>query len=123
MFVECYHNHDLMTILDLEGNLRCNVYGSNWKNGDIVQIYNFGDVFFRGNQIIASYSGEEMRAEDRSPTKLLIFSTNGDYIKTLDIGHRIIDLCYDEQNDRIIFVFNDMIQFGYLQLSDEMLES
>ena len=31
-FVECYDHHDLMTIYDLEGNLKCNIYGSKWNN-------------------------------------------------------------------------------------------
>lgn len=114
--VECYHNLDLMTIMDIDGNLKYNVYGENWNNRDANRLDHFGDTFFRGDKIIASYSGGDMRTEDRFPNKLFVFDINGDYIKTLDIGYRISDLCYDEENDRIIFSFDDIIQFGYLSL-------
>lgn len=53
---------------------------------------------------------------------MLIFNLNGDYIKTLDIGYKIVDFCYDIQNDRLVFNFEDMIQFGYIDLDDQLLE-
>lgn len=121
--VECYHNHDLITIMDLDGNLKCNVYGNNWNSRDESQLQHFGKVVFRGDKIIASYSGENRLTEGYYPTKLLVFSINGDYIKTLDIGYRISDFCYDEQNDRLVFNFDDMIQFGYLQLDDNLINT
>jgi len=118
--VECYHNLDLMTIMDLDGNLKYNVYGQNWNNRDANQLYHFGKAFFRGDKIIASYSGGDMRSEDRFPDKFFIFDLNGDYIKTLKIGYRISDFCYDEENDRIIMNFDDIIQFAYLELNGLM---
>ena len=120
-FVECYANHDLMTIMDLDGNLKCNVYGSNWNDGKIIQIYHFKDVVFKGDKIIASYSGRDKHG-NTLPDKLLVFNINGDYIKTLDIGYKIVDFCYDERNERLLFAFDDMIQFGYLALNESMLE-
>lgn len=56
------------------------------------------------------------------PEKLLVFNINGDYIKTLDIGYKILDLCYDERNESLLLAFDDMIQFGYLTLNESMLE-
>lgn len=120
--VECYHNYDLITIMDLDGNLRYNIYGSNWNSRDESKLYHFGDIVFRKNKIIASYSGKEMRTRDHLPHEVLIFDINGDYIKTLDIGYRISDFCYDKLNDRLIFNFDDIIQFGYLQLDDKLIE-
>lgn len=120
--VECYVNHDLMTIMDLDGNLRYNIYGSNWNNGNKLQNRYFGDIIFRGDKIITSYSGGDWNTNDYYPTKLLIFHVNGDYIKTLDIGYRINHFVYDSQNDRLIFNFEDMIQFGYLPLTDDLIE-
>ena|SRR5690554_4680269 len=115
--VECYHNLDLMTIMDINGNLKYNVYGQNWNNRDASRLYHYGNVFFREDKIVASYSGGDMRTEDRLPDKLFIFDINGDYIKTIEIGYRISDLCYDEENDRIIFALDDVIQFAYLELN------
>jgi hypothetical protein len=120
--VECYHNHDLMTIMDLDGNLKYNIYGRNWNRKDASQLQHFGKVVFRGDKIIASYSGGNRLTEEYYPTKLLIFNINGDYIKTLEIGYRISDFCYDKQNDRLIFNFDDMIQFGYLALNDSIFD-
>lgn len=116
--VECYNNHDLMTIMDLDGNLKYNVYGGNWNNRDASRLQHFGGVVFRGDKIIASYSGGNRLTEEYYSTKLLIFNIKGDYIKTLDIGYRISDFCYDKQNDRLIFNFDDMIQFGYLEMNN-----
>ncbi|SFL52180.1 hypothetical protein SAMN05216357_12648 [Porphyromonadaceae bacterium KH3CP3RA] len=117
MLVECYHNYDLMIIMDLDGNLKSNIYGSNWNRRDASRLQHFGKVVIRGDKIIASYSGGNRLTEEYYPSKLLIFNINGDYIKTLDIGYRISDFCYDKQNDRLIFNFEDMIQFGYLEMN------
>jgi hypothetical protein len=120
-FVECYHNHDLMTIMDLDGNLKYNVYGGNWNSRDASRLQHFGSVVFGGDKIIASYSGGDWNTEEYYPDKLLIFNLNGDYIKTLDVGYKIADFVYDDQNDRLIFNFDDMIQFGYVTLNDDLL--
>ena len=51
-------------------------------------------------------------------TKLIVFNTDGDYVRTLDVGYKINHFCYDEENNRLIFNFNDDIQFGYLDLNN-----
>lgn len=116
ILVECYHNHDLITILDLNGNLRRNIYGENWNSGDSDKIHHFGKVIFIGNNIVASYSGGNWLTDEYYSKDLLVFDLNGDYIKTLKIGYRISDFCYDNKNNNIIFNFEDVIQFGYLNL-------
>lgn len=45
-----------------------------------------------------------------------MFNITGDYLKTLDIGRRINDLCYDEENKRIIMNLDDEYQFAYLDI-------
>lgn len=114
--VECYSNYNLMTILDLNGNLKCNVYGSNWDSLESEKIHNFGKVAFCKDKIVVSFSGENRMTNEYFPTQIMIFKTDGDYIKTLKVGYRIADFCYDEQNNRLIMNFEDMIQFGYLDL-------
>ncbi|WP_313382193.1 6-bladed beta-propeller [Proteiniphilum saccharofermentans] len=120
IFVECYINRNLMTIMDLDGNLKYNIYGSNWNSRDPLRHY--GDIIFRKDRIIVSYSGGNWNTEEYYPDKLLIFNLDGDYIKTLDIGYRIVDLIYDPQKDRLVFNFEDMIQFGYLALDDDLVD-
>lgn len=114
--VEAYHNHDLMTILDFNGNLISNVYGKNWKSRDSNKIHHFGKVIFIGKMIVASYSGGNWLTDEYFPTKLLVFDIEGNYVKTIETGYRISDFCYDDKNNNIIFSFEDVIQFGYLNL-------
>ena len=69
--------------------------------------------------IVATYSGGDYNQE-YFPTKILIFDLTGNYIKTLDVGYKISDCCYDETNNRIVMAFDDEIQFGYLNLNTLM---
>ena len=116
IYVECYSRHDLMTICDMDGNLKCNVYGPNWDNGSgKVKKHHYGEATFCGDKLIASYAGGDYRT-DYEPTKLLVFDTAGNYLKTLDIGRKIIHICYDKDNNRLIMNLNDEYQFAYLDL-------
>ncbi|RHR91212.1 6-bladed beta-propeller [Parabacteroides sp. AF14-59] len=122
-YVECYSFYDLMTICDLDGNLKFNIYGPNWKTEKSKKQY-YGKVIYCKNNILALYSGEnnfvvtkDKGIKSNHPTQIIIFDKNGDYIQTLETGYQIIDFCYDKDNNRIIMVFNDNIQFGYLDLN------
>ena len=114
IYVECYLYHDLMTICDINGNLKYNVYGPNW---DSLNSNCYFNVLFCKKNIFASYY-EKDNAKN-SPSKILIFNTDGDYIKTLDIGYKIIqNFCYDRDNNRILLCLDSEIQFAYLSLDD-----
>lgn len=120
IYVECYSRHDLMSICDLEGNLLHNVYGNNWSK-DSDETHHYGFVEICGDKIFASYSGGNRFSDEYYPTLIHVYDTEGDYIKTLDIGYRISHFCYDKQNNRLVFNFEDIIQFGYLQLEEETI--
>lgn len=123
IYVECYKHHDLFTICDLDGNLKYNVYGKQWDNKTSNAKRYFGDVVICNNRILASYSaGRDNFSKDYLPTQLLVFDINGNYIHTLDIGYRIVEFCYDKQNNRLIMHLDDMIQFGYVTLNDDLLD-
>lgn len=116
LFAECYSRHDLMTICDLDGNLKCNVYGPNWDGGsERSKRHHYGVAVFCGDKIVAAYSGGDYHT-NYEPTQILVFNTTGDYLKTLNIGRKIIDLCYDKENNRLIMNLNDEYQFAYLNL-------
>jgi hypothetical protein len=128
MYVECYRNRDLMTICDLDGNLKYNIYGPAWGSESKRMDY-YGDVVFCGNRILALFSGKESFSVGKNgrkatqPTKFLVFNLDGDYVQTLETGLDIIKFCYDSQNNRIIMSFNDEeMQFGQLDL-DGLLKS
>lgn len=113
MIVEAYHNYDLMNISDLDGNIKCYIYGPDWTTKGLET---FSDVMITPNHILASYSGDEW-ARGRTD-KIHVFDLKGNYLKTLDIGYEMWGVSYDETNHRLFMVFNDEIQFGYLDLKD-----
>lgn len=117
IYVECYRHHDLMTICSLDGDLKYNIYGSKWDNKTSNRFLHYGGVSFAGDYIIASYSGKDNTLEDYRPTCFIIFNKTGDYLKTIETGYRIDDFCYDKDNNRIIMVLNDNIQFAYFDLN------
>ena len=121
IYIESYHHHDLITICELNGNLKSNIYGKEWDSKMSNEKRYFGSVVVFDNRIIVSYSGKSRLSGDSLPTSLIVLDIDGNYIKTIETGYRILDFIYDTQNHRLIFHFDDMIQFGYLNL-DSLLD-
>lgn len=126
IYVECYWHHDLITICDLNGDLKCNIYGRRWNNKKTNRINFYREVQFCKDKIIALYcDGENNFKEGRNgevrpnyPSKFIVFDINGDYIQTLDIEYNIQTFCFDKDNNRIIMALDDEIQFACLDLGD-----
>lgn len=116
IYVMCSRFFDVMTICNLDGSLKCNVYGPNWKDSKSDVIHYNMDVCIGGDKIYALYSGADQNSKDYYPTQMLIYDVNGNYLKTLEIGYRILNFCYDEDHHRLILHADDDIQFGYLDL-------
>lgn len=116
VIVEAYCHHDLITICDFQGNLKCNVYGPRWDDRMSNEMNYFGTVNFYKDMIAVSYSGRNNFSEDYLPTCIMFFDLKGNYLKTLDVGYKFQDFCVDEDNNRLIFAFQDEIQFGYVDL-------
>jgi hypothetical protein len=119
--VICYSDHDLITVCDLDGNLKYNVYGPKWNSEKTRKSYLNGALFC-GDKLFTTYNGEisfihgERGLETSKPTKFLVFNTDGDYLQTLETGYRIGAFCYDRENNRLIMSLYDEIQFAYLDL-------
>lgn len=129
IYVNCYYYCDLLTICDLAGNLKYNIYGPGWlKNKDNQKNYYF-NAFITSKNIYASYLGEKgiyydefNRQRGKTPTKLLVFDLNGTYEETLDTGHKIYSFCVDERNNRVIICFSDRANpLGYFDLNSIQL--
>ena len=124
MYVEVYHHHDLITWCTLDGDLKFTSYGSKWDNQTSNKMRYFENVLFCGDRLVVSYLGDlRLKENGKSiksiyPDKLLVFDTDGNYIKTMILNHPILGMCYDKQNNRLIFSFDDEFQFGYLNLHD-----
>ncbi|NOU62030.1 hypothetical protein [Marinifilum caeruleilacunae] len=116
VYVSCFNFVDLLTICDLNGNLRCNVFGSKWNAKEIKGIKFFMNVTIYKNYILASYIGGKgiLKSKDGdldsiSPSKLIVFDMEGNYIKTIDVGYEFSAFCVDEDNERFIAYFDNRI--------------
>ncbi|MDR1335834.1 MAG: 6-bladed beta-propeller [Tannerella sp.] len=122
VYVVCYHDHDLITVCSLDGNLMYNIYGPKWNRGKTNKLY-FNGILFCGDKFLTTYNGEdtfvngERGVETSKPTKFFVFSMNGDYLQTLETEYRINSSCYDSENNRILLNLDDEIQFAYLELN------
>ena len=119
--IECYHYHDLMTILNMDGSLKRNIYGSKWETTKTNKYGFYVDAKVCNEIIVASFSDGKDRfsqtAYNDLPTQFLIFNGDGDYIKTLETEHYIMDFCYDKIHNRIIMHLNDEKQFVFFNLN------
>jgi len=116
-YAECNYLYDFITIFNFKGELIKNIYGPQWeeKNLECFTACSFTDKY-----LIASYKGEDY--EQNLPVyKIEIFTKSGEYVATLNTGYSIKSFDYDKIDNRLYFVFDDVIQFGYLDLDDIQL--
>lgn len=59
IYIECYCNHDLMTICNLDGDLKYNIYGPNWGDQRSRNIDYYGNALFCNDKILVSFSGKD----------------------------------------------------------------
>ena len=115
IYVTTSSRYDLMTICNLDGSLKYNIYGPNW-NKKITKICHYNSAVCIGDKnIYALYSGGDNRT-DSSPSKIIVFDLEGNYIKTLETGLKNLEMCYDKEKHRLFFFTNSEMQFGYLDL-------
>ena len=124
LYVELYQHHDLISFCTLAGELKCNAYGKQWNDLTSNADQYFDEAVFCGDKVVASYLGRAQFYEQDGqtrvyrPDKLLVFDLEGNHLSTLDIGYAILSFCYDAENKRLLFTFDDEIQFGYLDLGN-----
>lgn len=111
-----YRNRDLLVLTDLDGEVISEVQGPDWGD-DFEKRRTFGNSVITGDYIIASYSGKSSGADD-NPTRLLVFDTKGNYLKTLETGQPILNICYNAKSKRLFMCLNSEPQFVYLDLKD-----
>ncbi len=122
-YVNCYDECDLMTICDLNGNLKHNIYGPGWNDKDQDRkAYYFGSDIFNG-KIVAAYIGDlefvfkGNITRGAAPSTLIIFEKDGRYLKTINTGYEFERFCIDEENKRIITYFIDREEpLGYFNI-------
>ena len=116
LIVDCYAHHDLMTIYDLDGNLKYNIYGPYWDDKTSNDMVYYDAVVICKDKIVAAYAGGRNWGDEGFPNCFQVYDFNGNYIKTLNIGRKICNFCYDQKLNRLIMVLDNEIQFAYLNL-------
>ena len=119
IFVEGYTHHDLMSIYDLYGYLKYNVYGKAWDTKVSNKKVYYQRIEICGNKIVALFSGKDRVLNDRQvlASNFMIFDLDGNYECTLDTGYPISYFCYDKEYNRIIMTLDDEMQVAYLDLN------
>ena len=114
---EFYRNRDLLTMYDFDGKVLCNITGPQWTGkDDSNELSYFSEAVVAQNHVIVSYSGEDYMTS--MTNKFLVYDTQGNYVKTLDLnGHSIQRICYDPSNNRLIFASDDYT-LAYLPLDE-----
>ena len=122
LYIEGYWYHDLMTICSLDGELKYTLYGKKFDNTKSNQNAYFEDVFFCEDKIVVTYWGDTRLYQRNGgehahyPDKLLIFDLQGNYMKTLQVGFPIINICYDAEKNRFIMNLDDEKQLVHLDM-------
>ena len=128
LYAEVYWYHDLLSLCTLDGVLKYNLYGKRWNNIKSNENAYYDEAIFCKDKIVASYWGDKRLFKDNRnlnvhrPDKLIVFNLDGDYIATLEVGYPILHFCYDESNNRLIFAFDDDMQFAYLDLDQDNMK-
>jgi hypothetical protein len=125
-YVNCYDECDLLTICDLDGNVKHNVYGPGWNDKDQdKKAYYFGSDIFNG-KIVAAYIGylefvfKGNITRGAAPSTLIVFEKDGRYLKTIYTGYEFERFCIDEETKRIIAYFIDREEpLGYFNIPVE----
>ena len=109
-----------MTVCNFNGDLICNVFGRNWDKQYDGRVEQYDRIEIGGDRIFALYSGERAVIKNTRPINLpslfLVFDINGNYIRSLETGYKIVNFCYDAGNNRILMCVDDDIRFAYLDL-------
>ena len=120
IYVEGHSRHDLMTICNLDGELKYNIYGENWDTERTDKEY-FSNIRFYKDKIIALYKDGNIGSNTvgAEATQFLVFDINGDYIKTLETGYNVIIFTIDTDANRVLMVVDDEdTTFAYLEIGE-----
>ncbi|MDD3743730.1 MAG: BF3164 family lipoprotein [Lentimicrobiaceae bacterium] len=125
IYVNCYLYKDLMTVCDLNGNLKYNVYGPGWEDPEEDDNGYFHSVVIHNNKIFASYHGNSRIIVEGNiqrgsyPQRIIVFGLDGSYQQTIETGSEICRFCIDAKNNRIIAYFNDREEpLGYFDIPE-----
>jgi hypothetical protein len=127
LLASAYMNKDLLSIYNLDGSVKLNIYGSEWGKKCHHEYYGAGIDFYK-EFIICTYLSDKPFSYDENkrpksiyPTKLVVFDIDGNFISTLETKHEIAHIASDEENDRLYIYFVDLeTPVSYIDLKEVM---
>lgn len=123
-FARCYIWLDLITILNPDGTLRCNICGSHWGSHDVGEYEYCHDICSYKDYFLVSYVGDVSDIIDRNgrsrgnlPSQVLVFGNAGNHLATIEFGEKFNRMAVDEQKQRLVFTFYERdAMLGYIDL-------
>jgi hypothetical protein len=123
-YVNCYTECDLLTICDLDGKLKYNIYGPGGMENEGLRNSYFNGIQIVDKYIFAAYIGDIGLIDHHgtqvgnSPSKFLIYNLDGKYLKTIEVGYKFSSFSIDKENSRIILYFFDRpTELGYFKFN------
>lgn len=123
MLALAYSTHDILSVFDLDGNIKFNIIGEREFDNEKRSLNFFNQVIFAEDQIVTTYLGDFGTVMDegasprgRGPSKFLFFNLEGNLKKVIETNHEVYDFTVDKENRRIFCYFIDReIPIGYFQ--------
>lgn len=124
-YVRCYYWLDLITILNSDGSLRCNIYGPLWgKNKNFDYVFCYKGVSEYNGYILVPYIGDKCIRVDETqrevgnlPSRILVFDGFGNYKCTINIREMFKGMEVDLSKKRIVLSLAERdAMLGYIDL-------
>lgn len=123
-FARCYINIDLITLLNPDGSLKCNIYGPYFGKKALGEYDYCHDICAYKDYFLVSYVGEESdiidsngRSRGNLPSRVLVFDNSGNHLATIEFGEKFNRMAVDEQKQRLVFTFYEReAMLGYIDL-------
>lgn len=109
--------YDYFILTDLDGKAKVEIHGPLWGKEKRLKPRTYGEIAITKSHIVVSYSGKTWGKDD-NPDQLEIFSLDGEYERTLSVGHPINNFCYNEEAGRLFFSLDDDPQFVYYDFEE-----
>lgn len=105
--------HDLIRILDLDGNLRRIIYGPEYDENVEKNDYFFSASEICGDKVAVTYTGRKLETER---SVILLMDLEGKYLKTLRFDATIHGIQYHDKTGRLYMTTTGEPQIGYIEL-------
>lgn len=108
-------SYDRIRLFDLQGTLLKTITGPDYSENYDHQTFYFLNGCIGGGKIFALYLNQPV-AGKVTHGDIIILDFNGNYLKTMRLNDRIVDMVYHEGTGRLYVSTDGDPQFGYIQI-------